>query len=186
MAQADQNEYPALLCDAMCGGLARWLRAFGTDAAHVPGIDDAELVKQALAESRLVVSSDGRLFARRVFTSGRLSGLRMPVGLRLRGQLEYVVVRLALRVGFPRCTRCNGELLVVRRAEVGDVVPVRSLIWAKAFFRCAACEHVSWEGTHWRHIERVRRALAFLSEGRRSDFSPGGTRLQNIRDAKLP
>lgn len=147
---------PRVICDAMFGGVARWLRLLGVDTAYTPGIDDAELVAQAAAEDRVVVSSDGPLFERRVFTNGALRGVRVPVGLRLHAQVQYVVMALEIEPGTPRCTRCNGVLTEVPRREVADVVPARSLIWVQVFFRCAACGHVFWEGTHW---ERIRRRL---------------------------
>jgi uncharacterized protein with PIN domain len=146
-------------CDAMCGGLARWLRLFGVDATYAPGIEDAELVRHALAEGRTVVSSDHKLFERRVLASGELLGIRLPVGLPLCEQVRFVAKRLRLRPGFPRCTRCNGELQAVRRAEVADVVPARSLIWARQFYRCRRCGHVYWEGTHCRRIRSLREQL---------------------------
>jgi len=142
----------------MCGGVARWLRILGVDTTFTPGIDDGDLVCHALAEGRVVVSSDRKLFERRVFATGQLRGLRMPAGLRLREQVRFVTQHLDLRRGFPRCPACNGTLRAVRRAEVADVVPARSLIWVREFFRCPGCGHVYWEGTHWRRIgpERAR------------------------------
>jgi uncharacterized protein with PIN domain len=145
-----------IACDAMCGGLARWLRVLGVDTSYTPGIDDGLLVQQALREGRVVVSSDHKLFERRVFAQGELAGLLFPAGLRLRDQVRFVVQRLGLAVGFPRCTLCNGGLLAVSRAEVADVVPARSLIWTREFYRCERCGHVYWEGTHWRRIRAVR------------------------------
>ncbi len=140
----------------MCGGLARWLRVLGVDASFAPGIDDAALVAGALAERRLVISSDRKLFERRVFTTGELRGLFLPVGLPLLSQVRHVAGALGLKPAFPRCTACNGTLAEVRRDEVADVVPARSLIWAKEFYRCTRCGHVFWEGTHWRRIRVVR------------------------------
>jgi uncharacterized protein with PIN domain len=112
-----------------------------------------------------VVSSDGPLFERRVFTTGELAGVRLPVGLKLQDQLRRVVRVLGIRRRFPRCTACNGELQAVSRAEVAGVVPARSLIWVKAFHRCMACGQVFWEGTHWDRIGGVLRGL----------FGEGGT-----------
>jgi len=150
---------PRVACDAMCGGLARWLRIFGVDTTYTPGIADAELIKQALAEARTVVSSDHKLFERRLFTTGELKGLLLPVGLKLREQVRFVSDRLVLKPGFPRCAACNGELNSVARAEVADVVPARSLIWVREFYRCRRCDHVFWEGSHWRRIGPERAAL---------------------------
>ncbi len=146
----------------MCGGVARWLRVLGVDASYTPGIEDGDLVEHALAEGRIVVSSDGKLFERRVFVTGQLRGLRLQVGLKLLEQLRFVVRALGLSTGFPRCTLCNGTLDAVSRAEVADVVPARSLVWATEFYRCRECRHVFWEGTHWRRIRAVRDKFADL------------------------
>jgi uncharacterized protein with PIN domain len=156
---AETDNPPRLACDAMCGGLARWLRFFGIDASYTSGIADADLVAHALAEQRIVVSSDQRLFERRLFTTGVLRGLLLPVGLKLAAQVRFTVRYLRLPLGFPRCSLCNGRLEPVSRAEVAEVVPARSLIWLREFYRCAACGHVYWEGTHWRRLGRIRAEL---------------------------
>lgn len=154
---------PRIAADAMCGGLARWLRVLGVDTSYRADIDDAALVRLALAEGRLVISSDRKLFERRVFVRGELAGLLLPTGLKRDDQVRFVARSLHIRPGFPRCALCNGELHAVRRDEVGDVVPARSLIWADRFYRCAACRHVFWEGTHWNRIHRLVDELAGTS-----------------------
>jgi len=173
LVQVQQNSnMPRVACDAMCGGLARWLRMFGVDATYTPGISDSELIRQALAEARMVISSDHKLFERRRFTTGELNGLLLPVGLKLREQVRFVSDRLALKPGFPRCAACNGELYPVTRAEVGDIVPARSLIWVRKFYRCERCEHVFWEGSHWRRIGPERAALKRQTIDRKQISAP--------------
>ena len=154
----------------MCGGLARWLRVLGVDTSFTPDIEDGALIAHALGEQRVVISSDHKLFQRRVFATGELAGVLLPVGLRLRAQLRFVARCLKLSAGFPRCTVCNGQLRPVPRAEVADVVPARSLVWVRDFFRCAYCGHVFWEGTHWRRIRAVRDELEVLG----GETRPGG------------
>jgi len=153
-------------CDAMCGGLARWLRVLGVDASYTPGIEDGELVRHAEAEGRIVLSSDGKLSERRGFPTRRVRGVRLPVGLKLLEQVGFVVRELAIRPAFPRCTLCNGVLQEVPRADVADVVPARSLIWKRDFYRCTDCQHVFWEGTHWRRIRAAEaRVLGEVPDG---------------------
>ncbi|MBU0617208.1 MAG: Mut7-C RNAse domain-containing protein [Planctomycetes bacterium] len=173
LVRIQQNSnMPRVACDAMLGGLARWLRMFGVDTTYTPDIDDGELIRQALAEARTVVSSDHKLFERRRFTTGELNGLVLPVGLKLREQVRFASDRLALKPGFPRCAACNGELFPVARAEVGDVVPARSLIWVREFYRCERCEHVFWEGSHWRRIGPERAALKRQTIDRKQISAP--------------
>jgi uncharacterized protein with PIN domain len=143
----------------MCGGLARWLRAFGYDTFYRDAIEDRELVELALREDRLLISSDDRIFERKLLTSGQVRSLPLPRGLPLMKQVEYVARRLRLSAGEARCTLCNGQLRRVRRADVGHLVPARSLVWAKNFFQCSGCQQVYWDGTHWQKIERWRGRL---------------------------
>ncbi len=152
-------------CDAMCGGLARWLRMFGVDTWHEPRVADAELVERALGEQRLVISSDHKLFERRVFATGQLAGLHLPVGLKLEDQVRYVAPHVRFDFDLPRCPGCNAVLVPAARRDVADVVPARSLIWATSFYRCPDCAHVYWDGTHWRRIEKLARELGARDEG---------------------
>lgn len=144
----------------MCGGLARWLRVLGVDASYTPGIEDGALVAHAQAEGSVLLSSDGKMFERRPLATGQVRNLHLPVGLRLVEQVRFVVHALGITPGLPRCTLCNGGLEGVDRADVSDVVPARSLIWAREFYRCTACGHVYWEGTHWRRIRAVRESVS--------------------------
>ncbi len=149
-------------CDAMCGGLARWLRAVGYDATWSPDIDDGQLVQEADVQGRFLLSSDKGIFERRLITSGQVPALLIPRGLRRLQQLEYVVQQLQLRVRPPRCMACGGALLPAAREEVAAEVPARSLVWAGHFYRCGQCAKVFWEGSHWRRISKVREAAAGL------------------------
>ncbi|MCP4592666.1 MAG: hypothetical protein GY842_18180 [bacterium] len=152
-----------LACDAMCGGLARWLRALGADTFYREGVEDQDLVDLALAERRVVITSDSRMLERRVFTTREIESLALPRGLQLAEQVEFVTRKLMLKVHDARCMRCNGVLVRVAREEVGDSVPARSLLWAREFFRCGDCEHVFWDGTHWQRIAKVRARIARMS-----------------------
>lgn len=154
-----------IACDAMCGGLARWLRALGHDTFYRAGIDDAELVDVARREDRLLISSDGKMFERRLIVDGTVRALLLPRGLRRLDQVEFVVRQLRLPVLPTRCTQCNGELMPVARDEVAADVPARSLVWAREFYRCASCRQVFWDGTHWERIDKVRRRLAEKTGG---------------------
>ncbi len=50
------------LCDEMLHGLGRWLRAAGYDSRIAEmGAADADLLRQALSEGRLLLSGDRKL-----------------------------------------------------------------------------------------------------------------------------
>lgn len=159
------DQPPTFACDAMCGGLARWLRALGYDATFTDGIDDGELVEHARREGRVLVTSDGKLMERRLITSGEVRAHFLPRGLKLLDQVRQVAGAFRLTPRGARCTRCNGPLEIVGREQVADAVPARSLLWATEFYRCGACGHAYWNGSHWKRIERVRGEIGRLTAG---------------------
>src|SRR5258707_13503569 len=61
---------PRFLADCNVGRLARWLRALGYDASYHARIGDAELVREAAAEDRVLLTRDRDLTKRRVMQSG--------------------------------------------------------------------------------------------------------------------
>jgi len=166
-AADDRGGAAAFACDAMCGGLARWLWALGADVRYEEGIADRRLVQIARDENRVLVSSDSRLFERKVLRDGTVRSLFLPRGLRRMEQVRFVVESCGVQVRDPRCMACGGRLNPAAAEAVGDRVPARSLTWATEFFECDGCRRVFWNGSHWTRIEAVRRAAARWTSGGR-------------------
>jgi uncharacterized protein with PIN domain len=145
---------PQFACDAMLGGLARWLRAAGYDASWHGGIADPELVRLAHAEGRTVLSSDGDVFEFALVRDGVVPSLFVPRGLAVQEQLAHVLRSLGLPLREPRCMACGGGLAELAREEAGGRVPPRSLARHDRFWECVRCGKVFWHGTHWREIIR--------------------------------
>jgi len=154
-------------CDAMLGGLARWLRAWGYDAAFEYGIDDGDLVARAEQTGAMILSSDGPLFDRTVIATGRVKALYVPQQLSRDEQLDFVVRELRLPRRTGRCMACGGELVEVPRHSVTDEAPPLAFKNCKRFWRCQRCDKLLWHGTHWHRIER---RLGQLGD---DDMSPG-------------
>lgn len=140
------------ICDAMLGGLARWLRAAGYDAEFEYDIDDGELVARAERTGQMILSSDGPLFERNVITSGRVRALFVPRQLSKLEQLRFVVGELGLAIGTARCMACGGELIEVPKHEVAGEAPPLAFRRCEQFWRCGRCGKLLWHGTHWRKI----------------------------------
>jgi uncharacterized protein with PIN domain len=131
---------PRLLVDAMLGRLARWLRLMGYDTAYWRDGSDLALIRQALAEHRLIVTRDRQLAGRR--------GIRavLVASESLDGQIAEMRSVLASWVAaapeaFTRCPECNGRLY--------DLVPPYVWYTQHLFRRCPDCGRVFWKGTHW-------------------------------------
>jgi uncharacterized protein with PIN domain len=150
---------PRFVCDAMLGGLARWLRFAGYDAIWTPHIDDWDLIRLARAEERVLLSSDTGIFRISRIREGRQPALWVPNGLSKEQQLAHVLEQLHLVPRPPRCTVCNGTLLQVAKDQVRERVPLRSFNWQEQFWQCSQCGKVFWQGTHWQHMAKILEGL---------------------------
>jgi len=156
---------PTFACDAMLGGLARWLRAAGFDASWHPGIEDRDLVRSAREQERTLLSSDSRIFEFAVIRDGLQPALFVPRDLKPQAQLGFVLGKLKLHLQDPRCMKCGGELVEKPKEEVAGRVPARTYAWLDEFWECNDCKRVYWHGTHWRKIQEVLRNAAQGGKG---------------------
>jgi uncharacterized protein len=140
----------------MLGRLARWLRILGYDAEYFPG-EDNDLLRQALRESRVLLTRDTRLLQRRA----------LPPHLFIESdhvmeQLRQVVRTLHLNPTGPpahRCCCCNTELEPRDRTQVVGLVP--EFVWSHhdAFWACRSCRRIYWAGTHRMRMQEAIKAL---------------------------
>jgi hypothetical protein len=151
----------AFVCDAMLGGLARWLRAAGYDAEFEHGISDPALVARAVATGKVLLSSDAGVFERSIVRKEMVRSLFVPRAIGKVEQLRFVLGTLKLPVRDPRCMGCGGELVEVpNKEEVRAEAPPRTYGCQPRFWRCARCGKLLWKGTHWQKIEARLQDLA--------------------------
>jgi hypothetical protein len=159
----EPTDTPRFLCDAMLGGLARWLRAAGYDAEFKYGIDDADLLDRARRDGRMVLSSDGPLFERNVIRDGRIPALYVPQQLGKLEALHFVLRRLDLPLRPPRCMACGGRLAEAPKHAVAGEAPPLAYRNCDRFWRCRRCGKLLWRGTHW---HKITRRLEEAADGR--------------------
>jgi uncharacterized protein with PIN domain len=144
----------------MLGRLARWLRAAGYDTWWSADVDDAELVRLARREGRVLLSCDTGIFLYAVVRDKEVAALQIPNELRREEQLTFVLRELRLEPRPPRCMACGGGLVEVPKEEARERVPPRSFAWVEQFYSCRGCGQMFWHGTHWQRIaaalERAR------------------------------
>jgi uncharacterized protein with PIN domain len=148
----DEPAAVRFVVDVMLGRLAHWLRRLGYDTDYANDHDDATLARIARAESRVLLTRDRALAARR--------GLRA-----LLIDSQVLDEQLAqVRAAFPlppalrsarcsRCSECNGLLVPATRAEVAGRVPPYVLRTYAHFQVCPGCGRVYWPGSHRAGIE---------------------------------
>jgi uncharacterized protein with PIN domain len=148
------QELPRFFCDAGLGGLARWLRAAGYEAAWVDGIEDGELLRQAQAQQMVVLTTDSLLMQRRVVRDGIIPALWLPPTVKVKEHLATVMREFRLQPRPARCMRCGGVLQRRDKESLKKDLPPRTYAWLHEFFACQDCGGLFWHGTHWRRIER--------------------------------
>src|SRR5438445_329978 len=113
---------PRFLADCNVGRLARWLRALGYDASYHARIDDSELVREAAAENRVVLTRDRDLTKRRVIQTGVVRAILIRDD-DVTKQLRQVFGELGLELkeALTRCIECNSELESRAAAEAASM-----------------------------------------------------------------
>jgi len=164
MNQKYQNNIHSLLSedfkfitDASLGGLAKWLRLLGYDTVVFPNQAGREMLRQADAEGRIVLTR------RRDMTQRQFSGhLFLITGVDLASQLNDVISKYSLKINkqkmFGICLKCNEKLYPVVREEVRDLVPPFVFENCTEYNQCPHCHNVYWDGTHQRN------ALEFMKK----------------------
>ncbi len=153
---------PRLLADEMVGSLARYLRMMGCDTTYARGWSDAEIVRKARVEDRIVLTRDRQLSQ----LAAKAVLLTSP---RLEDQVRTVWAAfpdLPATVRFERCTLCNGLLApsTATGPDVdGDGIPWDRVRSGLPLYRCRECGHAYWEGSHTAEVRR--RLEAWASEG---------------------
>jgi hypothetical protein len=139
----------------MLGGLARWLRVLGLDVAYQPELHDAELVRRAVAEERVILTRDRKLVERRAARSHLLIASE-----RVEAQVQQVLRELRVEVAaerlLTRCLRCNQPLRELPREEAIARVPPFVARTQARFRECPGCGRVYWPATH---VARIRARL---------------------------
>jgi uncharacterized protein with PIN domain len=154
------NQPPRFACDAMLGGLARWLRAAGFDASWHPDIADWDLIRLARSEGRVLLSCDTGIFRIGIVRDGEMPALLIPQDLFTKEkQLAFVLGRMLLEPQRPRCMACGGELAAVPKEQVRHRAPARTFAEVERFYECNRCGQLFWEGTHWQKIAAVLRKI---------------------------
>ena len=148
---------PRLLCDASLGGLARWLRAAGHDAAWARDRPVDGLVAEAQAAGQVLVTTEAEVMTRNLIRRRQLRAVWVPCDLEPPEQLAVLAADLGLGRREPRCMACGGELREVPKAEVLPRIPPRTARWKDEYFVCSRCDRLFWRGTHW---DRIARRLA--------------------------
>lgn len=142
---------PRFLVDSMLGSLSRWLRITGFDAEYRRDADDEDLLGEASASGRVLLTRDRALAARAAKRGVKALLLETEDQA---DQLAAVAASLKLKLdpSSSRCPKCNGALVEADKERIVEQVPEASLAAFNEFWVCRDCGSVFWRGSHWEKI----------------------------------
>jgi len=148
--------------DVHLGTLARRLRLLGVDTAYANDRDDDDLIEQANAEGRVLLTKDRGLLCRRKLGTGAYVR-----GMRTDDQLGDVLDRFAPPLApWSRCPACNGRLTAATREDVEHLLLPGTRRTYREFARCADCGRAYWRGAHSARLQRIVNSAAAIVRAR--------------------
>lgn len=142
---------PRFVLDVHLGALARRMRLLGIDVAYRNDASDDELVAQAAAEQRVLLTQDRGLLRRRALVAGAYVRGSHPDR-----QLADVLDRFAPALRpWSRCPACNGALAPVAKRQVEHLLREGTRRSYTEFSRCEACGRPYWRGAHARRLDAI-------------------------------
>ena len=132
----------------------------GFDSLFFNGEDDSQMVRQALAEGRVLLTRDTGIMKRRVVTGGRLKAILME-SEEPEQQMRQLVATIDIKTQsrpFTICLECNQLLMAKSKPQVEDRVPHYVFRTQDQYMECPNCHRLYWRGTHWQAMtERLKK-----------------------------
>jgi uncharacterized protein with PIN domain len=145
---------PKFLVDSTAARLSRWLRFLGLDVALDRSKSAARLLIRARREGRVLLTR------RRSLEGASAAEVVLLESDHLADQLGQVVGTVVPPLELsPRCTFCNGELIIVPRVNADGRVPEFVYRTEREFAFCEKCDRYYWKGTHWKNVHDLSRPL---------------------------
>ncbi len=134
----------AFVLDVHLGKLARILRLLGFDTLYRTDYDDAEIIRIAIEENRIILTRDRRMLHARWLHSTNSEQQAREV-------LERFDLSRQIR-RFLRCPTCNGLIEAVDKKSVFDQLEPLTQKYYTEFFQCTDCRKIYWKGSHYDRI----------------------------------
>lgn len=156
------------ILDVHLGKLARLLRWLGFDTLYRNDYDDAEIVRIAIAEQRIILTRDLGIL--------KYSGVTRGYWLRStdpEAQIREILARFDLFSQlnpFSRCSVCNGLVAPVSKDAIRSLLLPNTARYFDGFFQCQHCQRVYWKGSHYEKLREKMKTYLNL-ENTASDFN---------------
>ncbi|MEO1663231.1 MAG: Mut7-C RNAse domain-containing protein [Chloroflexota bacterium] len=153
------TDKPRFILDTHLGRLAAYLRMASFDTLYRNDYPDDELAEVAYEENRVLLTRDNGLLKRSLVTYGYFVREINPQRRLIEIIQRYDLAQYASP--YARCTRCNGLLHPVDKADIQEELSDRTASHYDAFFQCKDCRQVYWKGSHYERMQSlIQQAIA--------------------------
>jgi len=153
------------ITDGMLGKLTRWLRMLGCDVKYSQSLSDRQLIENAKAESRVLLTRDQELYQQAVkhgIDAFLIEG--ETEAQQLANLAKRLNLKLEIDVMVSRCPKCNRKIRPISKKVVIGKVPEGTLSRYEEFWECPGCGQIYWQGAHWKRIEKTLREARHIVE----------------------
>jgi hypothetical protein len=137
-----------LICDAMLGKLAKWLRILGFDTLYEREIKDRELIEKVRKRGRILLTADRRLAVRKILRGKVILINSFFLKEQLKETIEKLHLEIRREIFFSRCLICNSPLLPICKEKIKSRVPSYVYKTISSFSICPLCDKIYWSATH--------------------------------------
>ena len=140
----------------MLGNIARKLRLFGFDCKYFATIKDDQLLSISKNENRILITRDHEISnickKQNIDTIDLFSTDEMSQIIEICKKIN--LNKCKIDVKDVRCTICNGVIQPIEKEKIIDRVPAKVAQNMQQFWMCDSCNHIYWEGTHIRNLQK--------------------------------
>lgn len=149
------------IADENVGKLCKWLRILGYDVSYYSPIDDAELIRKAVHENRIILTRDSGI-PKWNMAKECLLIKSSPTVEQLKEVVEHFDLSVSKKSLFTRCIECNVPVVDVSKEEVKSKIPPYVYQTHEHFSQCPSCGKVYWAGSHYDNVlERLEEIFGY-------------------------
>jgi uncharacterized protein with PIN domain len=147
------------IADGMLGKLTRWLRLLGNNVEYSSELGDAQLIKTAKRERRILLTRDLELYQQAMAKGIGVFYLDGKTEAENLSQLaKRFNIRLEIDMTKSRCTKCNVRVRPIPKEKVADKIERNTFSYYSEFWECPKCGQIYWQGAHWARIRKTLEA----------------------------
>jgi hypothetical protein len=140
------------ISDVHLGKLVKYLRLYGFDTYYEKDISDNDIISISVSDKRIILTRDRGLLKNKRVTHGYW--IRSSVtGEQFKEVFERFDLMSSLQP-FTRCMECNTLLENVPKEEISGYLQPNTRKFYRKFKRCAGCERIYWEGSHYEKMKK--------------------------------